>query len=134
MLIPIKKKVADYFGITPCIETITTVRRKAYTYTRYSPTRIDMGVLVSVGKDKFTLPAAVRKRGRKIRLPTEVKTKKGFVSTLGITFPPKAHHIAIAHWIHTNCKQHSPWYFLSQSGKRVLVGDFAYYLELSTEK
>jgi hypothetical protein len=129
VLIPIRKKVADYFGVEPCLDITTTIRRKAYTYTRYSSVQIGTGVIVSVGQERFTLPAAVRKRGRKIRLPTEIMSMKGNIRTLGIAFPQKAHHIAIAHWIYHNCKQHRPWYFLSPAGKKVRVMDCSYYWE-----
>jgi hypothetical protein len=132
MLVSIRKKVAEYFGIKASLPISATIRRKAYTYTRYSSVQIGTGVTVSVGKDRFTLPAAVRKRGRKVRLPTEIMSMKGNIRTLGIAFPEKAHHIAIAHWIYHNCKQHRPWYFLSPAGKKVRVMDYSYYWQSDT--
>lgn len=118
VVIAVPSKVAKYFDIVQNAEGFTSYTRNRYTYTRLTSLVENTTTTVTVPSHRSVkYKGWIRQRGRKIRVPTENITKKGFPETMGITFPQKVSYIEIGAWLWEECRSHKPKYFLTEAGK-----------------
>jgi hypothetical protein len=133
-ILVIRAKVVDYFNIPVGISRLPTYRRGAYTYHRSDGLRTANRTEVRVPKTQSVKTVEwTRRRGRKVRIPTERVTKKGYTQTLGITFPRRMTYRDIGYWLFLNCRAHRPKYFLTEAGKKRIVFDFASMMDVEDE-
>jgi hypothetical protein len=118
IVIAVPSKVAEYFGIIDNAKGFSFYTRNGYTYTRLTSLVEGTKTTVTVPRHRSTkFKNVIRQRGRKIRIPTESFTKKGFPKTMGITFPQKVWYVEIGSWLWNECKLHKPEYFITEAGK-----------------
>ena len=124
LLLP--EDVADYFGIT-----VSTTAAAPRTRTRKAHTRQVFATLAATATAKtVAVPAATwtdspsggkRGSGKKIIVPTELKTTKGSIRMVTMRFPSQAVIGAISEFLFTRCLKNKPTYFLTASGVRHAV-------------
>ncbi len=120
------KSVVDYFNIPTVAgttQTSITRRRKQYSRTIYDGLTATAKKTVGVGAATWeaTPTAPERGRGKKILVPTELKTSTGVIRMVTMRFPGLAVTGAISKFLFTKCVAHKPTFFIMPSGKRHLV-------------
>jgi hypothetical protein len=126
--VAIRGDVADYFNIAADAGAGATAAAGYKIITRKSTGRdlyVDLADNTPVASatdanNKFALPNQLNTRGggKKITIPTELKTAKGNTRTVRITFPSDATLGAISNFLATKLQAKKPSYFISPGGVR----------------
>ena len=100
LLMVVKAKTADYFGIKETTPKAVTVQRKSYSYYRNDGLGNESKRVVTVPRSRYSrLPRLDIKNVREVRVPTELVSSRGNIRTHGIKFPVKANYVDIGHWL-----------------------------------
>jgi hypothetical protein len=125
LLMVVKAKTANYFGIKDITPKAVMVQRKSYSYYRTDGLSNESKSVVTVPSSRYPrIPRLNVKNVREVRVPTELFTPRGNVKTHGIKFPVKVDYIDIGRWLYRNCTLHKPKYFLTEAGKKRVVFDW----------
>lgn len=124
--------VVQYFGITVVTTTATARQRRRVGHTRQARTPLAGGTAGTTPTEPrlITVQAATwtdtpsppeRGAGRKIIVPTELKTRKGIIRKVTMRFPGEAVIGAISNFLFTKCTRNKPTMFWTENGKPHLV-------------
>ena len=122
----IRSDVAAYFGIATeaAKESVVTRRRKAHTRAIYGGLDDTTAQTTNVGASTWQAVKSASSigAGKKIRVPTKLKTEKGNVRLVDIRFPHKANIASISKFLFDKCDTTKrPNFFITESGRRYPV-------------
>ncbi len=128
-VVVVRGDIAEYFkiAIDQAAGTGGMVRRtrKAHTRSKYNAGLGDTTVeQIQVSASEWFEPpdgGAKIAGGRRIQVPTELKSPKGIIRVVTMHFPYAATNAVISAWLHEKCTAHKPKEFKTESGKTLLV-------------